>query len=103
MPYNAPEQRDSLELRLSQGPAMTRKRKVRKRMSERPSLTREELIEESKKVEAAIRSAVREALITHKRLGQAIIVCDENGKVVRIPAEDIEIYDLPQDPLPPKE
>ena len=49
---------------------------------------------ESDAVLAAVREAVREALIRHKRLGQPVVSC-ENGKVVWIPAEEIPIDDDP--------
>ena len=53
-----------------------------------------ELIAESRKVEAAVQAAVRDALLRHKRLGQPIVVW-ENGRVVWIPPEEIEIPEEP--------
>ena len=40
----------------------------------------------------AMQSAVREALLTHKKLGRAIFVA-ENGEVVEIAPEDIPVGD----------
>lgn len=42
----------------------------------------------SKNAEKALREAVREALIDHKRTGDPVYVW-ENGKVVKIPAHKI--------------
>ena len=53
-----------------------------------------ELIAQSEKVEAAVQNAVRDALIVHKRLGQAIVVW-ENDQVLWIPPEEIEIPEEP--------
>jgi hypothetical protein len=41
-------------------------------------------------IERAARRAVREALLRHKLLGQAIVVW-RDGRVVEIPAEQIEV------------
>lgn len=46
------------------------------------------------RMEAAMQSAVREALLMHKRMGNPIAVW-ENEQVVWIPAEEIEIPDEP--------
>lgn len=46
---------------------------------------------DSKAIEAAIQAAVRDALLQHKRLGQPIVIADENQNVVWVPAEEIEI------------
>ena len=55
---------------------------------------------DSKAIEAAIQAAVRDALLEHKRLGQPIVIADENDNVVWVPAEEIEIpnLDLPVNP-----
>jgi hypothetical protein len=45
---------------------------------------------ESETIEAAVQAGVRDSLIVHKRLGHPIVVW-EDGQVVWIPAEDIEI------------
>ena len=50
------------------------------------------LIAEVDLVEAAVQAAVRDALILHKRAGQPIVVWEE-GRVVLIPADEIEIPD----------
>jgi len=39
---------------------------------------------------AAIKSAVREALWRHKQLGESIVIW-EDGKVVEIPPEEIDV------------
>ena len=39
--------------------------------------------------------AVRDALLEHKQLGQPIVIADENENVVWVPAEEIQIPDLP--------
>lgn len=49
---------------------------------------------DSKAIEAAIHAAVRDALIEHKQLGQPIVVADERGNAVWVPAEEIEIPNL---------
>jgi hypothetical protein len=58
------------------------------------STQRKRLKGQAARIEAAIQAAVREALIQHKRAGNPIAVW-ENGRVVWIPPEEIEIYDLP--------
>lgn len=49
----------------------------------------------AKAVEAAVRSAVRDALIDHKRSGDPIVVY-QDGKIVWVPAAEIEIPDEPE-------
>ena len=49
---------------------------------------------DSKAFAAAIQAAVRDALIEPKQLGQPIVVADEHGNAVWVPAEEIEIPDL---------
>jgi hypothetical protein len=53
---------------------------------------REAFIQMTNRVEAALQSAVRDALIQHKRAGNPIAVW-EDERVVWIPAEEIEIPD----------
>jgi len=48
---------------------------------------------ESKAIEAAIRSAVRDTLIEHKQLGLPVVI-GRDGRAVWIPADEIEI-DVP--------
>lgn len=60
------------------------------------SRTVAEIEADSKAIEAAIHAAVRDTLIEHKRLGQPVVVADENGSPVWVSAEDIEIPDLPE-------
>ena len=50
-----------------------------------------------RRVEAAMGRAVRDALRRHKLLGESIAV-SRDGKVVIIPAEEIEVPELPDDP-----
>ena len=51
---------------------------------------------QAKKVEAAVQAAVRDALKMHKQAGNPIAVW-ENGRVVWIEPEQIEIPDEPSD------
>ncbi len=50
----------------------------------------------ARQVEAAVRSAVRDALIMHKRMGNSVAAW-ENDQVVWIAPEEIEIPDEPRD------
>lgn len=43
--------------------------------------------------------AVRKALRVHKALGQSIVVW-EDGKVVEVPAKDIDVPPVEDDPFP---
>ena len=45
---------------------------------------------DDEKLEAALEQAERETLLRHKRLGQPIVVW-RDGKVVHVPAEEIEV------------
>ena len=45
-------------------------------------------------IDEAVRRGVREALIRHKKLGNAIVAW-RDGKVVWIPPEDIQVNDEP--------
>lgn len=51
------------------------------------------LIAEGKAVDEAVQKAMRHALLTHKRAGDAIASW-EDGKVVIIPAENIPVEDV---------
>lgn len=53
----------------------------------------DQLFDEGTEIDAAIAAGVRQALLTHKKLGQPIVVA-ENGKIVWIAAEDIRVDDL---------
>jgi len=44
--------------------------------------------EEDGEIDRALREAVREALLRHKRLGQSVIVC-EGDNVVKLPPDQI--------------
>ena len=54
------------------------------------------LIAEGKAVDAAMSEAVRHALLTHKRAGNPVASW-RDGKVVIIPAEEIEVEETPAD------
>jgi hypothetical protein len=54
------------------------------------------LIVEGAAVDAAMSEAVRHALLTHKRAGNPVASW-EGGKVVIIPAEEIEVEETPAD------
>jgi hypothetical protein len=56
--------------------------------------TMEQLASQSASVEAAVKLAVRDALIQHKRTGNPICVW-RDGKVVWIPADEIQIDEEP--------
>lgn len=49
-----------------------------------------ELIDDKEKMLAAINNAVQETLLNHKLLGNPIVIW-ENGKIVWIPPEKIQI------------
>jgi hypothetical protein len=49
-----------------------------------------ELFEEDTSIDEALKSAVREALMLHKKLGNPIAVW-ENGKLAWIPPEEIDL------------
>ena len=63
-------------------------------MSEKMSPDVAAILAEAEKVEAAVQAAVRDALIAHKRAGNPIVVW-ENGQVVWIPPDQIEIFEEP--------
>jgi hypothetical protein len=48
------------------------------------------LREESFAVEKAVQAAVRDALLDHKRRGNSIVECDDDGRVRRVPAAEID-------------
>jgi hypothetical protein len=52
------------------------------------------LIAEEEAVDAAVQRAVRHALLAHKRAGHPIASW-KDGKVVIIPAEEIEVEETP--------
>ncbi len=56
--------------------------------------TIDQLSSQSASVEAAVKLAVRDALIQHKRAGNPICVW-RDGKVVWIPADEIQINEEP--------
>jgi hypothetical protein len=54
------------------------------------------LVAEEKAVDEAVQKAVRHALLIHKRAGNPIASW-KDGKVVIIPAEEIEVEEMPGD------
>jgi hypothetical protein len=63
-------------------------------MTETPSQNLKEFESENDGIEQAVRLAVRDALIQHKRAGNPVCTW-RDGKVVWIPAEEIQIDDEP--------
>jgi hypothetical protein len=59
-------------------------------MREERKLPKQLFVVEAKAIEAVLRRAVNHALLTHKRTGNSIAAW-KDGKVVWIPAEEIEI------------
>jgi hypothetical protein len=62
-------------------------------MAENREKTIEELFDEGTPIDEALRRAVREALLRHKKLGNPIAVW-EDSRVVWIPPEEIEPDDV---------
>jgi hypothetical protein len=54
-----------------------------------------EVLPMSRRIEAAMQKAVRQALRRHKLLGESVAVSDEHGKVVILSPE--EIPDFPEE------
>jgi hypothetical protein len=54
---------------------------------------------EGKPIDDALRRAVQRALWEHKQLGQSIVVW-EDGKIVVVPPEEIDVEKPPEDPDP---
>jgi hypothetical protein len=52
----------------------------------------EEFLAEVEAVEAAVQQAVKEALLMHKRAGNPVVGW-KNGRVVWVPAEQIDVED----------
>ncbi len=59
-------------------------------MDEGSTKTIDDLFEEGTPIDDALRQAVREALLRHKKLGQSIAVW-EKSRVVWIPPESIQV------------
>jgi hypothetical protein len=64
-------------------------------MNPRRELPEDLLIAYHDEIERALRRAVRQALLMHKRAGNPIAAW-KDGKVVIIPPEGIEVDDLPE-------
>ena len=56
----------------------------------------DEIWEDGRAIDRALRQAVREALLRHKKLGESIVIW-KDGKVVWVPPEEIEVADLEED------
>ena len=69
-------------------------------MASERKLSIQELWQDGRAIDRALREAVREALIRHKKLGESIVVW-KDGKVVWVPPEEIEVADLDADDLDP--
>jgi hypothetical protein len=65
-------------------------------MTQAPRIPKDLFSAHAKEIEAIFAEAVRRALLTHKRLGNPIAAW-EDGKVVIIPAEEIEVDETPHD------
>ncbi len=61
--------------------------------------TTDEKFDLSARIDYGVKAGVRDAILEHKRVGVAIVVL-ENGKIVEIPPEKIEVdNDLPPQPI----
>lgn len=58
--------------------------------AEQSEMSIEELFRDHKRVLAALDRGVQRALWRHKQLGQSVVIW-ENGRVVEIPAEEIDV------------
>ena len=63
---------------------------------EKPDIA--EIFEEGTLIDKALTSAVREAVERHRRLGQHVIIW-RDGKVVRLPPEEIPPYEIAGGPI----
>ena len=64
-------------------------------MTSEPDIDIPAILEDEPRVQKALRGAVQKAIRTHKLMGVPIVVW-EDGKVVEIPPEKIELLDDPQ-------
>ena len=67
-------------------------------MSEKKALDIGRIIREGTLVDEAIRKAIRDAMLMHKKLGDPVVGL-KNGKVVWIPADQIEVDEEPLTPV----
>jgi hypothetical protein len=58
----------------------------------KPKKSISELFKEGTPIDEALRKGVRDALIRHKKLGNSIVIW-RDGKIVHVPADQIEIPD----------
>ena len=63
-------------------------------MSAEKEINIPEILKDEPRVQKALRDAVQKAIRFHKFMGEPIVVW-ENGKVVEIPPEDIQLLDEP--------
>jgi len=71
---------------------MSGKKCVKRKMGEERKLPKRLFVVEAKAIEAVLRRAVNHALLMHKRAGNSVAAW-KDGKVVWIPAEEIEVSD----------
>ena len=62
-----------------------------------PKKSADEIPADERAIERAAQEGVRRALLRHKRLGESIVVW-RGGKVVEIPAEEIQVEETPAAP-----
>jgi hypothetical protein len=65
-----------------------------------PEESREEFLQRGLELERIVRSAVRDALLVHKKLGHSIVVADADGRIVTLTADEIVIEDEPSSERP---
>ena len=64
-------------------------------MSEKKAVDIERIIREGTLVDEAIRKAIRDAMLMHRKLGHPVVGW-KDGKVVWVPADQIEVEDEPE-------
>jgi hypothetical protein len=62
-------------------------------MQTEPAADLELLIQQSEAIEAAVQTAVRAALLDHKRAGNPVVVCDADGVVRWLQPDEIPLDD----------
>lgn len=60
-------------------------------------LTADEVLPRAEAILAAIQAAVDDAIEAHRRDGDPIVVCDDDGNVHWVPADQIEPRKLPNE------
>jgi len=64
-------------------------------LSEKKAVDIERIIREGTLVDEAIRKAIRDAMLMHRKLGHPVVGW-KDGKVVWVPADQIEVEDEPE-------